>query len=52
VLRIRTVRILIVFQDLDLLATLMSTTKLTRRENLTKYAFWLVLLDLLIRKIK
>jgi hypothetical protein len=28
-------------QDPDMGATIMSTTKLTGRENLTKYAFWL-----------
>jgi hypothetical protein len=31
---------------------LMSTTKLTGRENLTKYAFWLVQANILRRKIK
>ncbi len=29
------------FQDLDPQVTLMSTTKLTGRENVTKYTFWL-----------
>ncbi len=36
-----TIWIHIIFPYTDLWATLMSTTKLAGRENLTKYAFWL-----------
>jgi hypothetical protein len=50
------IRISIIFQDPDpfpgVLATLINTTKLTRRENLNKYDFWLGPVGLLTGKIK